>query len=300
MNVGILSGSSGWHTDALERALAARGIESVLLPIDALVGRVGRVGRVGDKPRLSAGGCALDALDAVLVRTIPRGSLDQIIFRVDALHRLERFGVPVVNPAGAIERTVDKYYTSTLLEDAGIPTPPTVVVERMDEAMDAFRAFGDVIVKPLFGSNGRGMARVEDEEIAYRIFRALEMDRAIYYIQKTIPHSGQDVRVFVVGHRVVAAATRRAQGWRTNVARGGTIDRLALPPEWESLSLRAAAVVGADYAGVDLLPSRSGELYVLEVNGIPGWQGLQGTADVDIAGAIVEHTIARIAAARGA
>lgn len=294
MKIGILSGSRGWHTDALERALAARGAESALLPIDALVGRV------GGGPRLGANGCALDELDAVLVRTIPRGSLDQMIFRLDALHRLGRLGIPVMNPAGAIERTVDKYYTSALLEDAGIATPPTVVAERLDDAMAAFRLFGDVIVKPLFGSNGRGMVRLADEEIAYRVFKALEVNRDVYYVQRAIPHTGRDVRVFVVGDRVVAAAMRTARGWRTNVSRGAAVQGVALPPDWEALSLRAAAAVGAEYAGVDLLPASSGELYVLEVNGIPGWRGLQSTTDVDIAGAIVDHVVTRLTVAREA
>lgn len=294
MRAAILSGSSGWHIEALKRALAARGIESAELPIDALVGRV------RETPCLKAGEQALDSYDGVLIRTIPRGSLEQIIFRIDALHRLERLGIEVINPARALERTVDKYYTSTLLDEAGILTPPTVVAERMDEAMAAFRAFGDVIVKPLFGSNGRGMVRVDDEEVAYRVFRALELDRSIYYIQKTIVHSGLDVRAFVVGERVVAAAERQAQGWRTNASRGARMAPFTLPAEWEALSLQAAAVAGCHYAGVDLLPAQSGELYVLEVNGIPGWRGLQSTTDLDIAGAIVDHLVARVAARQGA
>lgn len=292
MRVGILAGSRGWHTDALASALAARGASATVLPIDALVGRV----YCG--PRLSAAAEVLDQLDAVLVRTIPGGSLDQVVYRVDALHRLARLGVTVMNPAAAIERTVDKFYTSTLLEDAGIPTPPTVVAERLDQAMAAFQDFRDVIVKPLFGSNGRGMARVEDEEIAYRLFRALEVERAVYYVQKTIPHDGQDVRVFVLAGRVLAAVTRRARGWRTNVARGGAVATFQLPPDWEAVSLQAAAVVGAEYAGVDLLPARSGEVYVLEVNGIPGWRGLQSTTEIDVAGAIVDHLLALAASSR--
>lgn len=295
MNVAILSAERGWHTDQLERALLARGYVPEVLPIDALVGRAGLA------PRLAAGGEPLEELRGVLVRIFPRGSLEQTIFRVDALHRLEHLGVVVVNPARAIERTVDKYYTTSLLEDAGIPTPPTVVAERPDDAMAAFAELGgDVLVKPLFGSNGRGMVRVQDEEVAYRVFRALEMDRAVYYIQKTIPHDGRDVRAFVVGARVVAAAARRsvdgARGWRTNLARGGLVEPIFLPPEWRDLAIRAAMSVEAEIAGVDLLPARSGEVYVLEVNGIPGWRGLQSATDVDIAGAVVDHLTARLAA----
>jgi RimK family alpha-L-glutamate ligase len=283
MIVGILGAGRGWHTDELARVLEARGHAAQLLPIQALTARL------GERPGLAAGGVALEALDAVLVRIIPRGSLEQVIFRVDALHWLARLGVALLNPPSAIERTVDKFYTSALLEQAGLPTPRTVVAECLDAAMAAFESMGDVVVKPLFGSNGRGMVRVSDVEIAYRVFRALELERAVYYVQQALPHAGRDVRAFVVGERVVAAAWRTAEGWRTNVARGASTQKAELPPAWEELSLRAARAVGAEYAGVDLLPTTGGEVFVLEVNGIPGWRGLQQTSDVDVADAIVRH-----------
>lgn len=283
MRVAILGSGGGWHVDALVGACRARGHEVRLLPIQALVAQI------GGAPRLLAGGESLDELDAVLVRIIPRGSLEQIIFRVDALHWLEARGIAVVNSATAIERTVNKFYTSALLEQAGLLTPRTVVTERLDAAMAAFAEMGDVIVKPLFGSNGRGMVRVSDEEIAYRVFRALEMERAVFYVQQAVPHEGRDVRAFVVGERVVAAAWRRAAGWRTNIARGGRAETTQLPPAWVEMSLAAARAVGAEHAGVDLLPATSGEVFVLEVNGIPGWRGLQGTTTLDIADAIVHH-----------
>lgn len=283
MNVAILGSGRGWHTDELTRALTARGHSARLLPIQDLVASI------GGAPRLAAHGAALDDLDAVLVRIIPRGSLEQMVFRMDALHWLARLGVSVVNPASAIERTVDKLYTSALLEEAGLPTPRTVVAERLDAAMAAFEAMRDVIVKPLFGSNGRGMVRVSDPEIAYRVFRALELERAVYYVQQALPHPGRDVRAFVVGEAVAAAAWRSAPGWRTNVARGARAERAELPPAWEELSLRAARAVGAEYAGVDLLPTSDGRTFVLEVNGIPGWRALQQTTETDIAGAIVRQ-----------
>lgn len=288
VDVAILCADRGWHIAELQRALEWRGHRSCVLPITALTARI------GSAPRLASDGTPLDGFDAVIVRIIPLGSLEQIIFRMDALHRLERMGIPVHNPPAALERTVDKFYTSWLLEDAGIPTPRTVVAERMEDAMAAFREMSDVVVKPLFGSNGRGMVRVDDQEIAYRVFRALEMERAAYYIQQVIPHEGRDLRVFVVGGRVIAAAWRVADHWRTNVARGGRMEPAELPESWVELALRAARAVGAEYAGVDLLPAPDGGVYVLEVNGIPGWQGLQGTTRVDIAGAIVEHLEERV------
>jgi RimK family alpha-L-glutamate ligase len=229
----------------------------------------------------------------VIVRAIPAGSLEQVIFRLDALHRLSALDVPVVNSPRCIERSVDKYLTSFLLQDAGLPTPPTVVCERFDDAMAAMEELGgDVVVKPLFGAEGRGMVRISDHDVAYRTFRALELARAVYYLQAYVPPGGRDIRAFVVGDRVVGAMIRRGEGWKTNVSQGGTIEAVDLAPDLTRLALRAARVVGADYAGVDLLP-HDGGCFVLEVNGIPGWQGLQRTTSVDVAGAIVDHVLAR-------
>jgi RimK family alpha-L-glutamate ligase len=262
------------------------------LAYDALVARLGQ----------SAPGCrhvlGLET-DAVLARIIPNGSLEQIIFRVDALHWLEDSGVRVMNSPRAIERSVDKFYASALLERAGLQTPDTVVCERSDDAIAAFREMGDVIVKPLFGSMGLGMVRVSDDEMAWRVFRALDAMHAVYYLQRTIDHEGRDFRVFVIGDRVLAAIERRAHpqgpGWRTNYSRGGQATTITLPAECAEMAIRATRAIGAEYAGVDLLPGSDGAVYALEVNGIPGWQGLQSATGIDVAGAVVEHLLQLLA-----
>ena len=232
----------------------------------------------------------LDA-DAVLARIIPGGSLEQLIYRVDALHWIENRGVRVVNSPRAIERSVDKFYTTTLLHDAGLLVPETVVCERVEDAMAAVRAMRDVVIKPIFGSLGHGMVRVSDPETALRVVRALDQIKSVFYVQRAIDHAGHDLRVFVVGGRVIGAIERRAPAgeWRTNVAIGGSATAVDVSPEIEGIALTAAAAVGADYAGVDVLLARDGSAYVLEVNGIPGWQGLQQATGVDVAAAIVEH-----------
>jgi RimK family alpha-L-glutamate ligase len=215
-----------------------------------------------------------------------------VIFRVDALHRLENAGVRVINSPTVIEQAVDKYYTSTLLEDAGLPTPRAIVAEQFDHAMDAFHALGgDVVVKPIFGSLGRGMTRVSDPDVAYRVFRALELGRYIYYLQEFIPHDHQDIRVFVIGDEAVAAMVRRGDSWKTNVAQGAEATPLPLNDPLRTLSLRAARALGADYAGVDLLPLGDGTYTVIELNGIPGWQGLQGATGIDIAERLVSYVV---------
>ena len=292
MRVAILSARQGWHTDQLCRALAERGHEGRVLPYETLVAHLGGG---GSAPAMTAGDEDLGACAAVLARIIPAGSLEQIVFRVDALHTLEERGIPVVNPARTIERTVDKLWTTALLEQAGLRVPETVVCEGTDAALAAFRALGDVIVKPLFGSMGLGMVRVTDEDMAFRVFRTLETLRGVYYVQRTIDHGGCDVRAFVVGSRVIGAIERSAPGWKTNLARGGRARSVTLEPEQTELALAAARAVGADYAGVDLLPARDGTMYVVEVNGIPGWRGLQEATSHDVAAAIVELLVGRVA-----
>ncbi len=301
MQVVILSARTGWHTDELCRALSARGHVSVVLPYEKLIATMSPGASGGAESGLTSEGAAILQADAVLARIIPSGTLEQIIFRVDALHWIEERGIPVVNSPRAIERAVDKFYTDALLREAGLPTPETVVCESMADAMDAVRMLlgrrspgeggGEVVIKPIFGSMGHGLVRVSDPDVAFRVLKSLEQVRSVFYIQRAVDHGGRDIRVFVVGGRVLGAIERRAAAgdWRTNVARGAQATAIDLPDEWAELALRAAAAIGADYAGVDLLPSRDGEIFVLEVNGIPGWEGLQQATGLDVAGALVEH-----------
>src|SRR3954470_21680347 len=284
MRVAVVGSTGGWHAERLERALSARGHECAFAPVTRMVGRI------GGGFTMRSGEVALDACDVVVVRGIPRGSLEQIVFRVDALHALAAVGVRAVNGAPAIERTVDKFLASALLAAAGIPTPRTVACERAEDALAAFAELGgDVIVKPLFGSMGMGMARVENADVAQRVFRALELERAVYYLQETVPHAGVDVRAMVVGGRVIAAIERVGDGWRANLARGARAEPIALDAERAERCVRAAAAVGADYAGVDLLRADDGRDRVIEVNGIPGWHGLERATGVDVAAALVDH-----------
>ena len=288
MRVGILGHKMGWHVEGLQRAFASRGVASDHLSISGINAGI------GTGHSFEVEGRPLDAYDGLLIRIIPDGSLEQIVFRMDALHCLEARGVKVMNSPKTIEKTVDKLYTSSLLEMHGIPTPRTVVTERFDEAMAAFEKLGDVIVKPLFGSGGRGMVRVSDWEVAYRTFRALEMGRYVYYLQEFVPHGDHDIRALVVGSHVVAAMARRSAGWRHNVARGARAEPYHLDAEAEKLCLQAMALLGADYAGVDLLRTTDGRYVVIEVNSIPGWSGLQKITSTDIADTIVAHLVASL------
>jgi RimK family alpha-L-glutamate ligase len=284
MRVAVIGSTGGWHAERLERAFSVRGHECAFAPVTRMVSRVDGGIAVASRD------LALEACDVVVVRGIPRGSLEQIVYRVDALHALTAAGVRVVNDPFAIERAIDKFLASALVAAAGLPTPRTVACERAEDALEAFDALGgDVIVKPLFGSMGFGMARVEDRDVAQRVFRALEIERAVYYLQETVPHDGVDVRAVVVGERVVAAIERVGDGWRANLARGARARPVALDDGRAELCVRAAAALGADYAGVDLLRAADGCDHVIEVNAIPGWHGVEAATGVDVAAALVEH-----------
>jgi RimK family alpha-L-glutamate ligase len=267
-------------------ALAARGHEVLAIPATRLRSEIGEH---GDVHVLGPDDVALDALDLLVVRGLPRGSLEQVIFRMDALHVLAAHGVRCVNGPRTIERTIDKSWAGAILAQAGVPTPPTIICERYDGAMRAFeRLGGDVVVKPLFGAMGNGIVRIEDRDVAHRVFRALELERTVYYVQRTMAPAGRrDLRVLVVGNEIAGAMERVTDSWRANVARGARPRAVTLSGDESSLALTAAAALEVDVAGVDLLVAPDGETVVVEVNGIPGWQALQSICDEDLTERVV-------------
>jgi ribosomal protein S6--L-glutamate ligase len=284
MHIALLTGREGWHVLDLQRAAAQLGHAAALVDFHRIQATVGRGGR------------ELAGFDAVVVRTMPPGSLEQVVFRMDVLHRLESRGVPVVNPPRALEICIDKYLAAARLEAAGLRVPPTVVCQTADDALAAFAQLGgDVVVKPIFGSEGRGMIRVSDPDLAWRTFRAVERVQSVLYLQQFIAHPGWDLRVFILGDRVLSAMRRHAKDWRTNVAQGGRGEPAVIGAEEEALALLAARATGVLVAGVDLLLGPEGEWYVLEVNGVPGWRALGRVCGVDVAAELIrwlEHEVA--------
>jgi tetrahydromethanopterin:alpha-L-glutamate ligase len=283
----------GWHVQDLRRAAAGLGVTLDAVEFGRLGGAVG-----GSGWALEAGTLRLDEADGVLVRMMPPGSLEQVVFRMDALHRLEAAGVPVLNPPRAVEAAVDKYLSLSLLDAAGLPVPPTFACESAAAALAAYDRLGpDVVVKPLFGSEGRGIVRVSDRELARRTFQTLERLGAVIYVQTLVRHPGFDYRALVVDGRVVGAMRRFAPAgdWRTNVAVGGRPEGCTLAPGLERLALRAAGAVGAVLAGIDILDDLDrNEPVVLEVNAVPGWKALARATGVDVAATVLETLRSRL------
>jgi ribosomal protein S6--L-glutamate ligase/tetrahydromethanopterin:alpha-L-glutamate ligase len=266
-----------------------RGVEPFCFGFSRLVARVGfKPAAVVDDVNI------VKDLNALIMRPVGRGSLEEIIFRMDFLHRLERLGLVIVNPPLAMERAVDKFHALAFLEENDVSVPRTVVTESVDEALEAFRELGgDVVVKPVFGSRGMGSTRISDVEVARRVFRALVFYHQVLYVQEFVRHGVSDIRAFVVGDHVIAAMRRVAEGWKTNVSLGAKPVSLKLDADLERLAVKASSVVGCKVAGVDILESESGPL-VVELNSQPGWRGLQSVTDVSIAGVIVDFVLGEL------
>jgi len=284
MHIVILCNPGSWYRRDLERAATAAGHRVTALPFEQLTAHVQteRSSVWGSEIELSSAG-------AVIVRTMPPGSLEQVVFRMNLLTRLEAAGVVVCNPPRAIECAVDKYLTTARLVDAGLPVPETIVCENSEAALTAFEQLGgDVVVKPVFGAEGRGILRVSDPDLALRTFRTLERIDALLYLQKFIQHEGFDLRVMVLDGRVLAAMRRRSpHDFRTNVSRQAQAEPVEINDRERDWALRASAAVGTRIAGVDILYDRSGAGYVIEVNGVPGWRALARVTNCDVAAELI-------------
>ncbi|MEM3736664.1 MAG: RimK family alpha-L-glutamate ligase [Candidatus Bathyarchaeia archaeon] len=286
MRIGIITrNENSWCSRRIIEAFQARGVSTFSFSLPEVVAGV------GSKPEVGVKGVDLRTLDGVLVRPIGPGSLDEIIFRVDLLHRLARLGVPVTNNPSAIERAADKYFTLTLLEDAGIPVPRTIVTENVREALAAFdRLNGEAVFKPIFGSRGLGITKIEDREIAARICRLLNYNHAVLYLQEYIDHGNSDIRSLVIAGEVVASIIRRSASWKTNVSQGAIPIPYNPSSEVKDLAVKAANTIGCEIAGVDLMEGEDG-LLVHEINSQPGFQGLQTATGIDVAGKMADYVI---------
>jgi len=294
MNVAIFTDEPhAWHTRELKRALRRRG----------------RVGRIVDLRQCridttaSASGLVIpgfpDALpSAAFVRGVPGGSLEQVVLRLDILHALRELGVPVYNDARAIERSVDKAMTSFLLHQHGVTTPPTWATEEQAVAnrllIKALASGDSLVAKPLFGSQGKGLQRLATMPAD------APMANGVAYLQRWLPPVGKgyrDWRVLVIGGRAVAAMRRESAHWVTNIAQGARPqpEDLDHPDNLElgQAASRAAAALGMDYAGVDLMRDGDGRVFVIEVNGVPAWRGLQRVTEPCIADLLIADLLDR-------
>lgn len=266
----VLGTPESWYCERLEKAIVSRRHGCRRWSFQTLRSAI------RDQTTLVTGDENWARPDVIVVRSMPPGSLEQVVFRMNALAQLAQQDVLIVNSPESLECAIDKYLTSARLASAGLPVPPTAVCENFEVAIEAFESLGqDVVVKPLFGSEGRGIVRVSDHDMAWRVFRAIERTGGLLYLQQFVAHAGYDVRVMVLDNEVLGAIRRDATcGFRTNVAQQGRAGRYELNEHERQLAVRAAEVCRTQFAGVDLLHGESGTM-VLEVNAVPGWRAFE-------------------------
>lgn len=288
MRIGILGNEGSWYGADVSRAAAERGHECVRVEFPLVAVSCGEAELAGRKV-VSSAEHDLTTFDAIIVRTMPPGSLEQVVFRMDALARLVAAGVTVVNSPRSMECAVDKFLTTSRLEMAGLAVPATVTCQDSEAAMDAFgRLGGDVVVKPLFGAEGRGICRVSDPDLAFRTFRTLERTGAVLYLQEFIRHPGFDVRILILDGNVLGAMKRfSTDDFRTNVSRSAKTETHQATSNELDMALAAAEIVGARICGVDLLYDETGRCFVIEVNAVPGWKAFSRTNDIDVAARLI-------------
>ncbi|HEY6834299.1 MAG TPA: RimK family alpha-L-glutamate ligase [Pseudolabrys sp.] len=288
--VALISDTNDWHACALAESFAAHGVRAKPLALESC-----RID-TGSASGLILPGFGAGLPDAVFVRTMSGGSFEAVTLRLGILHALTEIGVPVWNNARAIERCVDKSMTSFLLARAGIPTPGTWTTESREQAAEIVqREACPLVLKPLFGSQGRGLRLIRSAD---ELPAPAEIS-GVYYLQRYVGvdrNGYRDFRLLVSERRVVAAMMRHSAHWITNVKRGGKPVAAMPDSAMKDLAIAAAAAVGADFAGVDIIHDAAGRPTVLEVNSMPAWSGLQRTTTVDIAAVLAGDLIAALAA----
>jgi tetrahydromethanopterin:alpha-L-glutamate ligase len=287
--IALVSDGDDWHARALAKAFA--GLRARTWTLDLPACGFDSATASG----LSMPGFGGGLPDAMFVRTMSGGSFEAVTLRLGMLHALADIGVTVWNSARAIERCVDKSTTSFLLARAGLPTPATWATEQREAAAEIVRReTGPLVLKPLFGSQGRGLRLIRSAEE----LPAPSEVSGVYYLQRFvgIERNGfQDFRVLVSRGRPVAAMMRHSAHWVTNVKQGGKPVAVVADSAMKELASAAVAAVGADFAGVDIVYGRDGRPTVLEVNSMPAWSGLQRVTPIDIAAVLAGDLLAALA-----
>lgn len=227
--------------------------------------------------------------NGALVRGFGAAPTQRIFFRLDLLNAIEEYGIKLINSRESLEIASDKFLTSIYLERHNIPTPKTIICENPNDALDSFEELGgDIVLKPLYGSKGVGITRINDKGFAENVLYTLGQLNEVFYLQEFIEHNNRDIRILVLGNKAVAGMYRVSDNWKTNIHAGARVEPLELTEELANLAVKAAKITKTEIAGVDIVESEKG-LLVLEVNSIPGFTALQKVTEFNIAEEIVSY-----------
>jgi len=285
MKIAILSRAPhSYSTTRLRAAAVQRGHDVKVLNTLRFA-----IDLTGDEPDLLFRGRQLSSYDAIL----PRIGNSITYFGTAVVRQFEQMDVYTPNTANGISNSRDKLRATQILSRHNIAMPATAFVRNRADVRLAIERVGGapVVIKLLEGTQGIGVILAPQAKVAEAIIETLHSTNQNVLIQRFIAESrGRDIRALVVGDRVIAAMRRVASGdeFRSNVHRGGTVEKIELPPEYERVAVRSAQIMGLRVAGVDMLEGADGPL-VMEVNSSPGLEGIETATNLDVAGAIIDY-----------
>ncbi|MEA2075175.1 MAG: RimK family alpha-L-glutamate ligase [Euryarchaeota archaeon] len=287
----VLTDPEDWTAKAFVKNIEERGAKAVPLNLSTLSASVSTT----DFSIFNADLTDVE-LDAIIVRDVGISfSLEQISFKFDLLRQFENTMI-VMNRSEAIQNAANKFFSFSLFKHAHLPISRTVITSELDVALNAIEEFGTAIVKPIFGSQGKGIIKLESSQpdLKPKISELLK-ERGVLYLQEFVPNPERDIRVFVVGEEAIGAIYRISQvdSFISNLSQGGTPVKCEFTEEMQELAVCATKAVGADFAGVDLIEGEKG-LFVLEVNATPSGKGINRACGIDVTERIVDLLFERV------
>ncbi len=291
IRVCILSDYHDWHSEQIRKALKNDGIKVSFFSFSDFLVKIKKNNNYFYLNQSKA------KFDGFWVRFMGAGSLEEITFKLSILHFLKDTGIYIHNSGEVIEKTVDKFRTTSYLRMNSIKTPDTWITSEKkkfnDICLKLIQKKNIILIKPLFGSQGKGIEilKQKNDVINFKSFNN------VYYFQKFIGKINQnqfsDLRVLVSNHRVISVIRRTSSNLITNYYQGASIKKIELTEEINEISKKVSKVFKLGYGGIDIKVFRK-KLYVLEVNSIPSWKGLQEVEDKNIAQIIVKDFINNI------
>ncbi len=295
VKIGVaLTDPEDWTARAFVRSIEQRGAEAVPINLATISTSISTMEFTIFDARLQE-----LSFDALIVRDVGISlALEEIAVKHDLVKLFEASGIPVMNSSDAIQNAANKFYSFYLFRRARLPIPRTLVTAELDVAVKAVETFGTALAKPTFGSQGKGIVKLDSaqRDLTAKL-AALIRERGMLYLQEFVPNPGRDIRVFVVGDAALAAIYRVSSvgAYVSNLSQGGTPVACNITEEIRDIAVRAAKAIGADFAGVDLLEGEAG-LVVLEINGTPSGKGINRACGIDVTETIVDRLFERLEA----
>jgi [lysine-biosynthesis-protein LysW]--L-2-aminoadipate ligase len=288
MRIGILITHIRAEEKLLISAFQERGIEP-----DILLDRDLDFDITAGPEQLAPSGLPWEAYDLLMERSV---STSRGLY---ALAILNSWGLNTINRYDTAATCADKLRTSIGLAKVGIPQPPTRVAFEQDTTLQALDKLGyPSVFKPVTGSWGRLLARVNDKDAAEAIIEHRQTlgdyNHHTYYVQKYIDKPGRDIRAFVVGDRTICAIYRTSPHWITNTARGGQASNCPVTPELDALCQRAAHAVGGGVLAIDVLEDSDGQLLINEVNHTMEFRNSSAPTGVNIPAEVVAYALSQV------